>query len=84
VCQNQKGNKVQKYEMSKWFAQGACHVVRYRGSDVLLFSRHGKSFGTARHIPHVKRYVRNGVEYASLAALLRAVEAESNAERERN
>jgi hypothetical protein len=53
--------------------------VRYHNSDVLLFSRHGKAFGSARYVEHVKRYVRNGVEYASLAALLRAVEAESNA-----
>ncbi len=69
---------MQKYVMSKWFARGACHVARYRNSDVLLFSRHGKAFGSARYVEHVKRYVRNGVEYASLAALLRAVEAESN------
>lgn len=65
-----------RYSMSKWFARGSCRVVRYTGSDVLLFSENGRAFGSARYVEHVRRYVRNGVEYASLAALLRGVESE--------
>lgn len=65
-----------KHKLSKWFDKGAGHVTAYRDSDVLLFSWHGKPDGSARYIPHVKRYARDGMEYASLAALLRSVEAE--------
>ena len=65
-----------KYSLSKWFAQGSGHVVRYHNSETLLFQWNGKSDGAARYVPHVKRYARNGNEYASLAALLRAVTAE--------
>ena len=60
----------------KWFANGAGCVTRYEGSDTLLFDHHGRPFGAARYVPHVKRYARNGTEHASFAALLRAVEAE--------
>lgn len=66
-----------KYALSKWFGRGAGHVVRFHGSDTLLFSWNGRNDGCARYVSHVKRYVRNGVEYASLAALLRAVETEA-------
>lgn len=62
--------------LSKWFAKGSGHVARYPGSETMLFKWNGKSDGTARYIRHVNRYARNGVEYPSLAALLRAVEAE--------
>ncbi len=66
-----------KYAMSKWFANGSGHVVRLKNSDLLLFKWNGKDDGTARYIEHVKRYIRNGSEFASLAALLRSVEAET-------
>ncbi len=62
--------------LSKWFAKGSGHVVRYPGSETMLFKWNGKSDGSARYIAHVSRYARNGVEYPSLAALLRAVAAE--------
>ena len=65
-----------KYELSKYFARGAGHVIRFRNSETLLFYWHGKDDGAARYVPHVRRYSRNGIEHASLAALLRAVEAE--------
>jgi hypothetical protein len=65
-----------RHQLSKWFGKGSGHVVRYIGSDALLFQWHGKPDGSARYVEHVQRYTRNGVEYASLAALLRAVEAE--------
>ncbi len=52
----------------------------YRDSDVLLFNWHGRSDGVARYVAHVKRYVRNGAEHKSLAALLRAVELEHAAQ----
>jgi hypothetical protein len=65
-----------KYQLSKWFARGAGHAVRFHGSDTVLFQWNGKPDGHARYIPHVNRYARNGAEFASLAALLRAVEAE--------
>lgn len=65
-----------KYAMSRYFAKGSGHAVRHHDSDLLLFDWNGKADGTARRIPHVKRYTRNGTEYPSLAALLRAVEAE--------
>lgn len=64
---------MKKYAMSKWFANGSGHVVRFHNSDLLLFTWNG----TARYIEHVKRYVRNGKEFASLAALLRSVAAET-------
>lgn len=66
-----------KYAMSKWFANGSGHVVRLRNSDLLLFRWNGRADGTARYIAHVKRYVRNEKEFASLAALLRSVAAET-------
>ncbi|WP_448953035.1 hypothetical protein [Labrys neptuniae] len=65
-----------KYAMSRWFANGAGHVIRFHNSDLLLFNWNGRNDGAARHIEHVNRYSRNGVEHKSLAALLRAVEAE--------
>lgn len=65
-----------KYALSKWFGRGSGHVTRYHNSDILLFRWNGKSDGSARYIEHVRRYSRNGVEHASLAALLRAVESE--------
>jgi hypothetical protein len=61
---------------SEWFANGSGHFTRYSDSDVLLFWWNGRPDGAARAIPHVRRYSRNGAEYPSLAALLRAVEAE--------
>lgn len=65
-----------KYALSKYFGNGAAHVIRFHNSETLLFTWHGRPAGSARFIPHVKRYQRGGLEYASLAALLRAVEAE--------
>ena len=65
-----------KKELSKWFDRGAGYVCRYPNSDCLLFQWNGKPDGVARFYPHVKRYGRNGAEYPSLAALLRAVEIE--------
>jgi hypothetical protein len=65
-----------KYAMSKYFARGSGHVVRFHDSDVLLFKWNGRDAGSARYVQHVKRYTRNGAEFASLAALLRAIEAE--------
>jgi hypothetical protein len=62
--------------LSKWFAKGSGYVARYPGSETLLFKWNGRDAGTARYIRHVGRYSRNGQEYPSLAALLRAVEAE--------
>lgn len=59
-----------------WFAGGAGCFTRYEGSDTLLFSWHGRPDGAARYITHVRRYSRNGIEYKSLAALLRAIDAE--------
>ena len=71
-----KFTEMAHYAMSKYFDRGAGHVIRFHNSDNLLFSWHGRNDGAARYIPHVKRYARNGVEYKSLAALLRAVAAE--------
>lgn len=71
-----------KYALSKYFDRGAGHVVRFQNSDTLLFSHHGRADGSARYIEHVKRYARNGAEHKSLAALLRAVEAEHAREQE--
>lgn len=51
-----------RYALSKYFGNGAGHVVRYRDSDVLLFSWHGRADGSARYVEHVKRYARNGAE----------------------
>jgi hypothetical protein len=65
-----------KYSLSKYFARGAGHVVRFHGGEALLFYWNGRADGSARHIPHVNRYARNGQEFPSLAALLRAVETE--------
>ncbi len=69
-----------RFQMSKWFGRGAGHARRYADSDVILFDWHGRSDGAARYVAHVKRYVRNGVEHKSLAALLRAVELEHAAQ----
>ena len=71
-----KDKPVQKYALSRYFGGGVHHVVRFHDTNTLLFSRHRKYNGSARYVPHVKRYVRNGVEYRSLAALLRAVNDE--------
>lgn len=62
-------------QLSKWFARGAGHVIRYNNSDCLLFYWNGHDDGAA-HAQPAKRYTRNGVEHASLAALLRAIESE--------
>ena len=62
--------------MSKSFARGMGHVTRSHQSNILWFRWNGREDGTARYIPHVRRYSRNGKEHESLAALLRAVEAE--------
>ena len=62
--------------LSKWFARGSGHVTRYTNSETLLFQWNGKPDGAARYVPHVKRYARNGIEYSTLAALLRGVTAE--------
>ena|ERR1035437_2827897 len=65
-----------KYQLSKYFGGGRGHVVRYRDSEILLFYWSGKEDGAARYVAHVKRYTRERKEFASLAALLRSVEAE--------
>lgn len=65
-----------KYALSKYFARGAGHALRIHNSDTLLFSWNGRPDGYARYIDHVKRYARNGQEFASLAALLRSIEGE--------
>lgn len=65
-----------KVALSKYFGRGPGHVLRQRNSAILLFSWNGKPDGSARYVEHVNRYARNGREYPSLAALLRAVEAE--------
>ncbi|MDA9547867.1 MULTISPECIES: hypothetical protein [unclassified Bradyrhizobium] len=67
---------MKRHAMSKYFGNGTGHVLRQHNSAVLLFRWQGKPDGSARYAEHVNRYVRNGVEYPSLAALLRAVEAE--------
>ncbi|WP_439397259.1 hypothetical protein ACRQ5Q_09165 [Bradyrhizobium sp. PMVTL-01] len=73
---------MKRHAMSKNFGSGAGHVLRQHNSAVLLFSWRGKPDGSARYVERVNRYARNGVEYSSLAALLRAVEAE-HAQKER-
>lgn len=65
-----------RYALSKWFANGSGHVVRLHNSETLLFRWNGRNDGSARYIEHVRRYARDKREHASLAALLRAVEAE--------
>jgi hypothetical protein len=67
-----------KYALSKYFARGAGHVIRFHHSDVLLFQWHGKSDGTATHFtsPGQSSYLRNGTSFPSFAALLRAVAKE--------
>ena len=65
-----------RHSLSRYFDHGAGHVVRYHGDSTLFFQWHGRPDGAARYVEHVKLYVRNGVEHKSLAALLRAVEAE--------
>jgi hypothetical protein len=65
-----------KYAMSKYFSGGAGHVIRFHNSEVLLFYWNGRDDGAARAIPHVRRFSRKGAEHSSLAALLRAIEAE--------
>lgn len=67
--------------LSKYFATGAGYAVRYADSETVLLMWNGRPDGSARYIEHVKRYARNGTEYASLAALLRGVEAEHSQER---
>ncbi|MDA9505443.1 hypothetical protein XI09_12315 [Bradyrhizobium sp. CCBAU 11386] len=73
---------MKRHAMSKNFGSGAGHVLRQHNSAVLLFSWRGKPDGSACYVERVNRYARNGVEYPSLAALLRAVEAE-HAQKER-
>lgn len=67
---------MKRHPLSKSFGNGAGHVLRQHNSAVLLFSWRGRPDGSARYVERVNRYARNGVEYPSLAALLRAVEAE--------
>ncbi|WFU26332.1 hypothetical protein QA649_09020 [Bradyrhizobium sp. CB1717] len=67
---------MKRHAMSKSFGNGAGHVLRRHNSAMLQFSWYGKPDGSARYVEHANRYARNGVEYSSLAALLRAVEAE--------
>lgn len=62
------------------FAKGAGIVETYPDSDTLRVKWNGKADGLARYIPHVRRYSRNGNEYASLAALLRGIESEHQLE----
>ena len=69
-----------KYALSRYFANGAGHAIRFHGSDTLLFQWNGKPDGSARYVEHVKRYTRNGKEFASLAALLRAIDTEHKVE----
>ena len=64
----------------KWFAEGAGCLISYSASDILLVNWNGRDDGSARYIPHVRRYSRNGNEYASLAALLRGIESEHQLE----
>lgn len=68
-----------RYALSKWFGNGSGHVVRFQNSDLLMITWNGRAGGTARYVPHVKRYARNGTEYKSLVALLRALETELTA-----
>lgn len=65
-----------KYAMSKYFAAGHGHAIRFHDSSTVLIYWNGKSDGAARYVEHVKRYVRSGIEHKSLAALFRAIEAE--------
>lgn len=58
------------------FAKGAGILESCSDSDTLLVSWNGRDDGSARYIPHVRSYSRNGNEYASLAALLRGIESE--------
>lgn len=58
------------------FAKGAGILESYSDSDTTIVKWNGKDDGSARYIPHVRRYSRNGNEYASLAALLRGIECE--------
>jgi hypothetical protein len=61
---------------NKWFGKGSGLMTRYSDGDAIMFYWNGKPDGAARFIPHVGRYSRRGLEYKSLAALLRAIEAE--------
>ena len=70
------GAAMKRHAMSKYFGNGAGHVLRQHNSAVLLFSWRGRPDGSARYVERVNRYTRDGVEYSSLAALLRAVEDE--------
>ncbi|MEY9459655.1 hypothetical protein ABH973_000068 [Bradyrhizobium ottawaense] len=70
------GAAMKRHAMSKYFGNGAGHVLRQHNSAVLQFSWGGRPDGSARYIERVNRYTRDGVEYSSLAALLRAVEDE--------
>lgn len=65
-----------RHDEDRCFAKGSGRYIRYKDSEILLFYWEGGAIGTARYIPHVKRYARNGKEYASLAALLRGVASE--------
>lgn len=69
-----------RYDLSKWFAAGHGHATRFKGSETLLIQWNGRADGTARYVPHVKRYTRNGAEFKSLAALFRGIEAEHAAD----
>jgi hypothetical protein len=62
------------------FAKGAGFLESYSDNDILFVKWNGKADGSARYIPHVQRYSRNGNEYASLAALLRGIESEHQLE----
>lgn len=65
-----------KYAMSRYFGNGSGHIILMHKSDCLLFYWNGKADGNAMRSNDKKEYFRNGVRHKSLAALLRAVEAE--------
>lgn len=64
-----------KFATARTFA-GVGYVARVEGAQTLVFTWRGEPDGTARYVPHVRRYVRNGVEHKSLRALMKAVAAE--------
>lgn len=70
-----------KYARSIYFGNGAGHMIQMHGSDMLLFTWHGRHDGVAYEVRSDAAargcvYARNGHRYTSRAALLRAVVAE--------
>lgn len=74
-----------RYQWSKWFANGAGHVHLHHGSSIMIFDWNGKADGFAlcyelliklKSLKLRMVYERNGKQYYSKAALLRAVESE--------